>query len=375
MSFISKILDALKMESTREMENTADRSDGQTDVLYHDRFDEEYREVNNYREITFNGRNFNIPEVQLCAAILLSGNQNGSEIRNNNEYSLYFEGRYGIVNISRLHQWLYEQGYFRKANFHEAISLYKVTELKTILESIGLKKTGKKSDLIDRVANAIDDEQKARITSQCERLFITEKGRAFLEENEDYVMWHKKPYGVTFKEFNQHRILCGRKRKFHDTIFNVLSQKAAEYQVKGYFSRLEMIYFWLGESLYDDGRYDLAIRYYIYRLYFSTNLAWHVALFDVELVKFHGVKKEQGYIKSLHEAFNQGTLDRLIELKDYYNEHILDIVYDLQILPYCIFGKMDMADAIHDLYEGTFNEEFYTNYICINYGKYIKKFL
>ena len=136
-----------------------------------------------------------------------------------------------------------------------------------------------------------------------------------------------------------------------------------------------MIYFWLGESLYDEGRYDLAIRYYIYRLYFSTNLAWHVALFDVELVKFHGVKKEQEYIKSLHETFNQGTLDRLIELKDYYGEHILDIVYDLQILPYCIFGKMDMADAIHDLYKGTFDEDFYTNYICINYGNYIKKFL
>lgn len=94
MSFISRMLDIFKMESTREMEKG---SNGE-EVLYHDRFDEEYRETNNYREITFNGRNFDIPEVQLCAAILLSGNQNGSKIRSNDKYSLYFEGRYGIVN-------------------------------------------------------------------------------------------------------------------------------------------------------------------------------------------------------------------------------------------------------------------------------------
>lgn len=375
MSFISKILDAFKMESTREMENGANRQDGQADVLYHDRFDEEYREVDNYREITFNGRNFNIPEVQLCAAILLSGNQNGSEIRNNNEYSLYFEGRYGIMNISTLHKWLYEQGYFRKANFHEAISLYKVTELKTILESIGLKKTGKKQDLIDRVANAIDDEQKARITSRCERLFITEKGREFLRENEDYYKWHRKSYGVTFEEFNKHRILQGRKRRFYDTIFQALNEKSSVYQFKHYFSRLEMIYCNLSEVLYDEGKYDLSLRYALLRLYCSTNLASHTALFEIELVKFNGIEKEKEYIKSLHETFNQGTLKRLIELKDYYGEHILDIIYGLQILPYCIFDKMDMADAIHDLYEGTFDEDFYTNYICINYGKYIKKFL
>lgn len=369
----------LRSERSEETKSTDDRSvpDTQTEVLYHDRFDEEYREANNYREITFTGkREFDIPEVKLCAAILLSGNQNGSEIRNNDEYSLYFEGRYGIVNISTLHRWLYEQGYFRKANFHEAINLCKIPELKTILESIGLKKTGKKADLIERIENNIDDDLKSLIASRCDRLFITEKGVDFLEENGDYYMWHKKSYGVTFEEFNKHRLLQGKRRKFHDTIFNVLSQKAAEYQVKGYFSQLEMIYFWLAESLYDDEKYDLAIRYYIYRLYFSTNLAYHVALFDVKLVKFYGVEKEQEYIKSLHETFNQGTLDRLIELKDYYNDHILDIVYDLQMLPYCIFDKMDMADAIHDLLNREcFDADHYTNYICIKYENYIKQFL
>lgn len=219
MSFISKILDALKLDSTREMERAV-KGTYETDVLYHDRFDEEYREVDNYREITFNGRNFDIPEVKLCAAILIDGSIKGSTIRNNEHYSLYFEGRYGLMNVSRLHRWLYEQGYLRAANLPEALSLYKVPELKTISESLGLKKTGKKADLIDRIINALDDGEKERITNQCEHLFVAEKGYSFLEENGDYDMWHRKSYGVTFKEFNEHRILQGRRRKFHDTIFN-----------------------------------------------------------------------------------------------------------------------------------------------------------
>jgi len=374
MRFIQKILNALKLESTREMEKT-NRAGRMQVPIYHDRFDEEYREVNNYREITFNGRNFDIPEVKLCAAILLSGNQNGSKIRRNDEYSLYFEGRYGLMNISTLHRWLYEQGYLRAANLSEALSLYKVSELKMILESLRLKKTGKKDELINRVINVLDDSEKERIVNQCEHLFVTDKGLIFLKENEDYVMWHKKSYSVTFEEFNRHRILQGRKRRFYDTIFQCLNERDSIYQIKHYYSRLEMIYYNLSEVLYDEGKYDLSVRYALLRLYCAANLARHVALFDVSLVKFNGIKKEKEYIKSLHEIFSKSVLNRLIELKDYYGEHILDIIYDLQILPYCIFNKMDMADAIHDIYEGTFDEEFYTNYICTSYGNYIKKYL
>lgn len=370
---VASSMNGSRSGSARGMGN---RSDGQTDVLYHDRFDEEYRKVDNYREITFNGRNFGIPEVQLCAAILLSGNQNGSQIRNDNEYSLYFEGRYGIVNISKLHQWLYEQGYFRKANFNEAINLYKVPELKMILESLGLKKTGNKPDLIDRVINAIDEEQKARIVSQCERLFVTEKGCAFLRENEDYVMWHRKSYGVTFEEFNQHRILCGRKRRFHDTIFQALSEKAYTYQYKQWFSKLGMIYFNLSEVLYDEGRYDLALQNTLFRLYFSTNLASHTYYFDIDYVKFNGIKNIKEHIMACNDVFYESDLKKIVKLRDYYGEHILDVIYGYNILPYCIFDKKDMANVVHDLLnEVYFDVKRYMDYICMRYEKYIKKFL
>ena len=378
MSFMRKILDAFKIENVREAENTTDvfSPDPQTEVLYHDKFNEGYRKSDNYREITFNGENLDIPEVKLCAVILLSGNQNGSKIRRNDQYSLYFEGRYGLVNVSALHRWLYEHGYLRAANLQEALSLYKVPELKTILESLGLKKTGNKSDLIDRIVSALGTEEKEKITNQCEHLFLTGKGYTFLEENGDYDMWHRKSYGVTFEEFNKHRLLCGKKRRFHDTIFQALNEKAFTYQCNQWFSRLGMIYFNLSEVLYDEGRYDLSLQNILYRLYFSANLAWHTYYFSINHIKYDEIDRIKEHIIACNDVFFDNDLKRIIELKGFYNEQMLDTIYDIPILPYSIFDKADMASVIYDLLSDSyFDKNRYMNYICMKYENYIRKFL
>ena len=176
----------LKMESIREMEKAADVVvlDDKTKVPYDDKFDEEYRKGDTYREISFSGKEWNSPEVQLCATLLLYQSRKGSEIGKNATYSRYYEGKYGITNISKLHKWLYENGYLRDATLLETLGLYKVSELKTILESLGLKKTGNKDDLIKRVIESIDEKQKSKITKTCNYLFLTEKGKMFLDVNE-----------------------------------------------------------------------------------------------------------------------------------------------------------------------------------------------
>ena len=64
------------------------------------------------------------------------------------------------------------------------------------------------------------------------------------------------------------------------------------------------------------------------------------------------------------------------DLKEYYNEIIIDNIYGLHLLPYTIFDKRDLKDVIHDLLNNFyFDSAPYTNYICGNYEKYIKNFL
>ena len=186
------------------------------------------------------------------------------------------------------------------------------------------------------------DSMKEKLSNECDRYFRSEKGEIFLSENQDFVMYHRKQYGVTFQEFCEHRILCGRKRKFYDTIFNVLSQKASEYQMKGFISQLEWIYHNLSDSLYDE--------------------------------KFDGIEVAKNRIDS-ESTFNPHIIARIFELQPYFKEQMLDVVYTPEILSYCLFGKYDMLDTILDLYEEKFDAEFYTKYIKINYEKYVKHFI
>lgn len=375
MTFMRKILDALKLESTREIEKKGDKVENddkrEKETAYNDRFYENHRPT--FRKtVVFTGYDLSEPAVEACAALIISGSvKRGEKIKPNVYYS-YFENLYGVVNIRELHIWLYEHGYLRKATPKEALYLYKVPELKTILDSIGLKKNGNKPDLIDRIVENLDSTMKEKLSNECDRYFRSEKGEAFLSENQDYVLFHSKQYGVTFQEFCEHRLLQGKKRKFYDTIFHALSQKACTYQTKGYISQLETIYHNLSDCLYDEEKYELSLQNALYTLYFSTNLASKYYLFSLGNVRFDGNAKSR--INS-EETFNPHIVGRILELQPYFKEQMLDVVYTPEILPYCLFGKYDMLDAVLDLYDNTFDSEQYTNYIRINYEKYIKKFL
>lgn len=382
MRFMQKLMDALKLESTRERERTVNNSvthreraiqEELSNIAYNDRFYEDYRPVVQ-KKVVFTGNNFSDPAVQACAALIISGSVKRGEKIKPNDYYNYLERLYGVVNIRKLHIWLYENDYLRNATPKEALNLYKVDELKTILDSMGLKKTGNKQSLIDRIAENIDDSMKEKLSKDCDRYFRSEKGESFLAENQDFVMFHKNQYGLSFQEFCEHRILQGRKRKFYDTVFHALSQRASMWQAKRYISQLEWVYHNLSNALYDEEKYELSLQNALYTLYFSTNLASKYYLFSLENVRSDGIETAMSRIDS-ESAFNPHILARILELQPYFKEQMLDVVYTPEILPYCLFGKYDMLDAIIDLYEEKLDVEFYTQYIRINYGKYAKCFI
>lgn len=400
MSFMRKVLEVFKMGSARETENIADNSarhnemptsepkrgiervEKLADIAYNDRFYDDYRPVMQ-KTMAFTGNNFSEPAIQACAALIISGSvKRGEKIKPNDYYS-YFERLYGVVNIRKLHIWLYGNGYLRNATAKEALNLYKVDELKTILDSMGLKKNGNKQSLIDRVAENLDDSMKEKLSSECDRYFRSEKGERFLAENQDFIMFHKNQYGLNFQEFCEHRILQGRKRTFYDTVFQALSQRAFIWQTKRYISQLEWVYRNLSEVCYDQAEgsgnskeklYSLSLQNALYALYFSTNLASKYYLFSLENVGFDGIETAKSRIDS-ESTFNPHIVSRILELQPYFREQMLDVVYTPEILPYCLFGKYDMLDIVLDLYDGVFDADKYTNYIRISYGNYAKKFL
>lgn len=99
------------------------------DIYYNDRFYEDYRPTMR-KTIAFTGNNFSDPAVQACATLIISGSVKRGEKIKPNDYYKYFESLYGVVNIRKLHIWLYENDYLRNATPKEALTLYKVDELK-----------------------------------------------------------------------------------------------------------------------------------------------------------------------------------------------------------------------------------------------------
>lgn len=205
---------------------------------------------------------------------------------------------------------------------------------------------------------------------------MTEKGKIYLDENHDLILYHRSQYDIRIEEFWKNRIIGNKKRAFNDTVYQIFTTRAHTYQLLKYFSRLEMIYWNLSNICHGEGNEELALRYALFRLYFSTNLASHPELFDVKMVKYNGIEGQKEHVKALNDTFNKLTIERILKLKEYYGEHILDIIYDMRILPYILFDKSDLARAIRDLVNGEFfDRERYTDYICEKYEKYIKKYL
>lgn len=372
MSFIDKILKSLNTE--RNITNKNGYSSKISSIVpYNDKFHEEYK-PSFQKIIVFTGNNFSEPAVQACAALIISGSvKRGEKIKPNDYYS-YFERLYGVVNIQKLHIWLYENGYLRNATPKEALNLYKTDELKTILDNMELKKNGNKQSLIDRIIENLDNFAKEKLSNECDRYFRSEKGEKFLSENQDFIMFHKNQYGLLFQEFCENRIVQGVRREFHDTIFQVLSQKAFAYQTKGYISQLEMIYHNLSNSLYDEGKYELSLQNALYSLYFSANLASKYYLFSLENIRFDGIETAKSRIRT-EETFNPHIIARVFKLQPYFSDQLLDIIYNPEILSYCLFSKNDMSNMVKDLYMGAFDSEKYINCIRGHYEKYIKKFL
>lgn len=345
-------------------------------ILYKDRYfsNLNYKDIGERKTIFFNGRNFNVPEVQLCSALLLKFSKKGMELRKNKDYPSYYQYKYGLMNVEKLHSWLYEKEYLRKATVLEILGTYKVDELKIMLGDIGLPKTGNKPILIKRIADHLDNNANQRLLFECRKLFLTEKGSYFLDENYDYVLYHEKQYGVQFSEFERNRNIQGRKRKFHDTIFQVLSEKAFVYQRKQWLSQLGWIYNNLSDCLYDERRYDLSLQNAIYVLYFDANMASLVQMFNIDVVRNNDIENLIDDITQKN-IFSDWIILRIINLKDYFDEQMVDVVYSGNILPYCLFERNECADFIYDLIENDIDFNYYLDIIKENYTKYIKQFV
>ena len=118
-------------------------------------------------------------------------------------YPQFYSYECGLTNPALLHQQLIGENFFVPSSVSEKLSSLKVVELKQILQSRGLKVSGKKADLIDRILANIDLDD-LRIFFQNDEICysLSTKGKEFLKSHEDYVRFHRYArYGIKLEEY------------------------------------------------------------------------------------------------------------------------------------------------------------------------------
>lgn len=107
-----------------------------------------------------------------------------------NSFPAFWSDTYGVNNPQKLLKSLHSRGYIRPSTAKESLDLLKVTELKEILKAFELKVSGKKEDLISRIADGVSEEELSKYVPDC-TYTLTDLGKRELEENEYIVFIHK----------------------------------------------------------------------------------------------------------------------------------------------------------------------------------------
>lgn len=183
--------------------------------------------------------------------------------------------RTGITNWPAFFKDILRKNYIRPADAGEVLSTYTVKELKIIADSLGIKKSGKKMDLIDGIIFSATDDMIDNITANSDLYILTDKGADYISSREDYVLLERhSAFNVSLSEFNKHRILCGRRRNFYDTMFQTLSEKAFILQCHQNFSALAITKLHIFDIMLEEYsstdhsvHIDVALSYYLEYLY------------------------------------------------------------------------------------------------------------
>lgn len=108
------------------------------------------------------------------------------------EFQQFWWWRYGIKDLRGLVDSLQERGFIAIGGPESAVRASKVPELREFLKAHGLKVSGKKEELIERVFSEADPASTENFFRETTYV-LTSKGKAVLEANQAVIEAHKDP--------------------------------------------------------------------------------------------------------------------------------------------------------------------------------------
>lgn len=221
------------------------------------------------------------------------------------------------------------QGFLREATPEEVLQTYTVDKLKTILDSCGLPKTGKKADLVLRIAESADLPT-LDLPPMC---FISDKGKEYISQHEDLVKLYGNPYGVTYEEYKATRKEYAYNLSYNDTIWRVFDRQE-RFGGYSYNTAYNRAMFLKAENKLQD-----SLKYYILALAFDANDSSRI-------VPDWAKDSEDGHVS----PFPPALLENIFQLKAYFVPQMVEKCYKYIDPAKVIVNKKDFTRLLDDIF-------------------------
>lgn len=237
-------------------------------------------------------------------------------------FPYYFQSECNISDPLKLQSMLIKEDYLTIAPAKSVLFSYKVAKLKIIADSIGCSKNGKKAELIERIYSSLDDNSLETISLQSNLYILSDKGNNFIHDNYDYIDLHRHwKYRISLYEYNRNRFCGNKRRTFYDAAYVILAERTYKKTALFNYYFLDQDYMSLYDITFSEGRYDIAIEYYLQYLYLKSCCYHEMTYFQPGI---HISKDSVSHII----IFTIYDAPRVLALKDYYHSALVDNIYN-----------------------------------------------
>lgn len=272
--------------------------------------------------------------------MLLGGHLKGREIGNG--YIVAFMYECQITNPEKLDKWLLNNDYLRKPTIKETLSRYKVLELKQILTKKGMKVTGKKAELIERIISELSESDISTLLKSDKRYFLSEKGLKHYYDNIDLEELHRHwNYRIPLNDYFKYRKTNGVIRNFYEIAYLALKERIemGNMDMSNSYRLTNFDFTCFSEICEKLGINDDAIKSVLMKVYLDTNLVNSTQFpFDKDMIEMNGVEKICGKLQD-GAIFNPYTTQRIVSLSEFYSEYMVDDIYENVKLQYVVLTK------------------------------------
>ena len=280
--------------------------------------------------------NDNYPNIDYSMSIFLNW-ANGKKIGESlTDYPQYIKYECNINNPIDFHKKMINDGYLCTPEIDSLLAFYKVTELKQILSKNNLPTTGKKNILIQRIIDNVPKDTLEKIKNLFKGYVLSEKGRFFIDKNNDYIEIHKNSnWMISLDEYTNKKKQLQFDAHFYDIACGIFNDRNLQYTHEQNWGLVRNNIFNMSELLNKENKPAQSLLFLLSVLYYDLSGLMNNNI----LCNFEDI------------VLAPGIISRILKLKKYYSEDIINNCPFLNQLPYSYFTIETFKLMLHELLE------------------------